>query len=39
VDGGGVSERTAVKYGDRGVWYVYIAAAQPACRIMGVQRG
>ena len=31
-----VSERTIVKYGDRGVWYVYIAAARPACQIMGV---
>jgi len=35
----GVYERTTVKYGDRGVWYVYIAAARPACRIMGVPRG
>ena len=32
----GVSGQTAVKYSDRGVRYVYIAAAQPACRIMGV---
>jgi hypothetical protein len=39
VDGGGISERTTVKYGDRGVRYVYIAAAQPACWIMGAQRG
>jgi hypothetical protein len=34
----GVSGRTIVKYGDHGVRYVYIAAAQPACRIMGAQR-
>ena len=26
---GGFSERTTVKYSDRGVWYVYIAAVQP----------
>jgi hypothetical protein len=32
------SERTIVKYSDRGEWHVYIAAAQPACRIMGVSR-
>jgi len=35
----GISRRTVVKYGDRGVRYVYIAAAQPACQIMGVSRG
>ena len=34
-----VSERTIVKYGDRGVRYVYIAAARPVCRIMGAPRG
>jgi len=26
---GGFSERTTVKYSDRGVWYVYIAVVQP----------
>ena len=36
---GGVSERTTVKYGDRGVRYVYIAAARPACLVMGVLKG
>ena len=34
-----VSRRTTVKYGNRGVRYVYIAAVQPACRIMVVPRG
>jgi len=36
VDGGGVSERTTVKYGDRGMRYVYIEAghASPATCIM-----
>jgi len=34
-----VSGRTIVKYGDRVVRYVYIAAAQPACQIMGVSKG
>jgi len=36
---GGFSERTTVKYSDRGVWYVYIAAARPASRIMGAPKG
>jgi len=36
---GGISGRTVVKNGDRGVGYVYIAAAQPVCRIMGAPRG
>ena len=35
----GVFGRTVVKYGDRAVRYVYIAAARPACRIMGSTRG
>ena len=34
-----VPRRTIVKYGDLVVRYVYIAAAQQACRIMGVPRG
>jgi len=37
--GGGVSGRTIVKYGDRSVRYVYIAAVQPTCRIMGAPKG
>ncbi len=35
----GFSGRTVVKYSDRGVRYVYSAAARPACRIMEVWRG
>ena len=35
----GIFGRTVVKYDDRGVRYVYIAAARPACRIMGVLGG
>jgi len=35
----GIFGRTVVKYGDRGVRYVYIAAARPVCWIMGVLRG
>lgn len=38
VDVGGFFGRTVVKYCDRGVRYVYIAAAQPACLIFGAPK-
>jgi len=39
TDAGGWVGATISWYGDRGVRYVYIAAAQQACRIMGAPRG